>query len=77
MLREHGIAAELNFHGNEPPVEFFSMCINSGVRITFGSDSHSLWEVGELAPHLDFLKKCGFNGDLNDILIDPREVVER
>ncbi len=72
MLREHGVVAELNFHGNEPPQKFFKMCIDSGARLALGSDSHSLWEVGELSPHLNFLKNIGFNGDLGDILIDSR-----
>jgi len=72
MLVEHHVAAELNFHHNEPPEEFFKMCLNSGVRLTLGSDSHALWQVGEFARHLQFLENIGFSGDLNDILLDPR-----
>jgi hypothetical protein len=27
------------------------------VRIAFGSDAHGLWEIGELRPHLDLLRR--------------------
>ena len=56
MLKENNVAAEINFHCNEPPPDFFKMCIDAGVQITLGTDSHALWEVGELQPHLDLLK---------------------
>ena len=44
-----------------------------GVKITFGSDAHNLYEVGEFALHLDLVERAGFNGDLKDIMIDPRK----
>jgi histidinol phosphatase-like PHP family hydrolase/predicted phosphodiesterase len=72
MLQERGVAAEINFHTNEPPEEFFRMCLDEGANLTFGSDSHNLYEVGDFALHLDFLERCGFDGDLSDVLIDPR-----
>lgn len=69
LLREHGVAAEINFHTNEPPPEFIAGCIEAGVRISFGSDSHALYEVGEFHPHLQLLADIGFDGDLADILL--------
>ena len=71
MLRENNVAAELNFHGNDPPPEFFRMCLDAEVKLTFGSDAHCLWEVGELTRQIDFLEEIGFDGDLNDVLLDP------
>ncbi|HOG49281.1 MAG TPA: metallophosphoesterase [Lentisphaeria bacterium] len=68
MLKETDTAAEINFHTNEPPVEFFQECLNAGVKVTLGSDAHNLYEVGDFALHLDFLKRCGFNGDWRDII---------
>ncbi len=71
LLREHGVAAEINFHTNEPPPSFFADCIKAGVRISLGSDAHALYEVGEFHPHLKLLADIGFEGDLTDILL-PR-----
>jgi histidinol phosphatase-like PHP family hydrolase len=44
------------------------MCIESGVKLAFGSDAHSLHEVGEFAPHLRLLQDAGYDGDLRDVM---------
>ena len=67
-LKEHNIAAEINFHTNDPKVEFVQMCLEENVKLAFGSDSHNLYEVGEFYPHLSMLKKAGYSGDFDDIL---------
>ena len=54
---------------NEPPPSFFADCIRAGVRISFGSDAHALYEIGEFHPHLALLADIGFDGDLTDILL--------
>ncbi|HUT25717.1 MAG TPA: metallophosphoesterase [Sumerlaeia bacterium] len=74
MLREAKIAAEINFHTNEPPPEFFELCIEAGVPISLGTDAHNLYEVGELAPHLELLRACGCDGNLKDVLLPPGEL---
>lgn len=71
ILKAHNVAAEINFHTNEPEPAFFRLCIDAGVKLTFGSDAHNLYEVGEFYPHLEFLRTCGYDGDLGDILADP------
>lgn len=71
ILRQAGLAAELNFHINKPPVDFVRLCLETGVPFAFGSDSHYLAEIGEFAPQLQILRDAGFDGDLNDILITP------
>ena len=43
-----------------------------GVELSFGSDAHNLYEVGEFAPHLALLESCGFDGDLGEILVNLR-----
>jgi len=70
LLKEHGVAAEVNYHTNTPDPAFFRICIDMGVKITFGGDSHQRYEVGEFAPHLQLLRDCGYNGDLKDIMPD-------
>jgi histidinol phosphatase-like PHP family hydrolase/predicted phosphodiesterase len=59
MLAQAGVAAEVNFHTNDPDLRFVRECLNRNVRIAFGTDSHDLREVGELYPHLDLLKQAG------------------
>lgn len=70
ILREYGVAAEVNFHSNKPPVDFIRCCLDRGVRLSFGSDAHNLAEIGDFSYHLDLLKNAGFNGDVNDVLVD-------
>jgi histidinol phosphatase-like PHP family hydrolase/calcineurin-like phosphoesterase family protein len=77
ILKENNVAAEINYHTNYPPVKFFTMCIERQIKISFGSDSHNLYEVGEFAPHLDLIEKCGYDGDLTDILVKPENVVNK
>lgn len=69
MLLEHGVAAEINFHTNEPPLEFIRECLDEGVKFSLGSDSHNLAEIGDFAYHLKLLNDAGFDGDLADIII--------
>lgn len=68
LLRKHHVSAEINFHTNEPPVEFIRTCLDLCVTFSFGSDAHNLYEIGDFAYHLALLKDAGFNGDLSDIL---------
>ncbi len=70
LLKQNNVAAELNFHTNYPSADFVSMCIESGVKLSLGSDAHNLYEVGEFYPHLALLSKCGISQlDINHILI--------
>lgn len=59
MLAQRGIAAEINFHTNQPEVAFVRECQSQGVRLAFGSDSHELAEIAEFTPHLDLLAQAG------------------
>ncbi|MBN1674571.1 MAG: metallophosphoesterase [Kiritimatiellae bacterium] len=68
LLRERNLAAEINFHHNQPPPDFFKLCLDAGVKVVLGSDSHNLAEIGEFAEHLALLRQCGFDGELKDIL---------
>jgi histidinol phosphatase-like PHP family hydrolase/calcineurin-like phosphoesterase family protein len=71
LLRVTNTAAEINFHTNEPQVEFVKMCLNDGIKLALGSDSHSLYEIGDFALHLDLIKQSGFDGNLKDVLCTP------
>ena len=69
VLKRYGIAVEINYHTNEPPAEFFRMCIENGIKLSLGSDAHNLYEVGEFYAHLKFLQKIAPDFDLCDLLI--------
>jgi histidinol phosphatase-like PHP family hydrolase len=71
LLKRAGVAAEINFHTNEPHATFVRMCLESGVKLTFGSDAHDLWEVGEFFGHLQLLNSLGVGDNLNDYLTQP------
>lgn len=69
LLRQHGVAAEVNFHNQETSPEFIHACARSGVKVAFGSDAHNLYEVGEFYPHLEVMRRAGLtDADLTSVL---------
>ncbi len=73
LLKRHNVAAEINFHTQQPMPELIAACVDAGVKLTLGSDSHNLYEVGEFWPHLELLHSMGYaDSDLKDIMADPR-----
>jgi histidinol phosphatase-like PHP family hydrolase len=71
MLAAHGVAAEINFHCNRPDPEFFALCLELGVRLSVGSDSHAMEEVGALEPHAGLLRELGVWERLDKVLWRP------
>ena len=59
LLADAGVAAEINFHTHAPDPRFIAACLDRGVGIALATDSHALWEVGELSPHLGVLREAG------------------
>jgi histidinol phosphatase-like PHP family hydrolase len=71
-LAESGVAAELNFHWNEPDARFIEECLSLGVKIALATDSHKMEEVGNLSPHLDLFRQIGVRcEDLSGVLYRP------
>ena len=68
LLATHGVAAEINYHTNEPDLPFFRACVDRGVKISLASDGHALWEVGEFRFHLDLLAQIVPDEKLADVL---------
>ncbi len=72
LLADAGVAVEINFHTNDPDVRFIAECLDRGVRVALGSDSHDLAEVADFAPHLEILREAGVRAeDLADVLYCP------
>ena len=71
-LAQSGVAAELNFHWNEPDPRFIEACLSHGVKIALATDSHDIGEVGELSPHINLLQQLGvYERNLPDVLYRP------
>ncbi|MBA4388454.1 MAG: hypothetical protein C0404_10770 [Verrucomicrobia bacterium] len=71
LLAAGGVAAEINFHQNVNDPEFFTICIERGVKIALGTDSHCLIDVADLRPHVDLLRQLGVIGRLEEVLWRP------
>jgi histidinol phosphatase-like PHP family hydrolase len=75
LLAETGVAGEINFHTHQPDPRFIAACLDAGVKIALATDSHALWEVGELAPHLDVLRAAGCaEADIPSVLFTPYSI---
>ncbi len=74
-LSNHGVAAEINFHTNEPDIEFFKTCVENGVKIAFGSDSHRLSEVCSFENNIKMLNEI-YDGNMEDVLLDFKAQVK-
>ncbi len=68
LLKATNTAAEINLHTNDPDPEFLLCCIKYGVKLSFGSDSHNLYEVGELQQHLAIIDSIGYLSRLDEII---------
>ena len=73
LLAANGVAAEINYHTNDPDAEFFAACVERGVKIALGSDGHGLWEIGEFGFHLHLLGKVIEPARFRDVLYYGRD----
>lgn len=69
LLKKHRVAAEINFHSNQPPLDFIRECLALDLKFSFGSDAHNLAEIGDFACHCALIREAGFDGAIQDILI--------
>ncbi len=61
LLKKYGAAAEINFHHNLPSDEFCRMCLENGIKLATGSDSHNLYELGEFYAQIKLMKRLGIS----------------
>lgn len=72
LLARYGVAAEMNFLQGAPTPEFVSMCLDRGVRLSLGGDSHEIGMVGDFHAHLSLLDGLGVSGSrLDEVLWSP------
>ena len=63
------VAAEINFHTNHPQPEFVDLVLKKRGKLSFGTDSHNLYEAGYLKPHYEFCRQLGIAGKLDEVLL--------
>ncbi len=61
MLKQAGIAAEINHHKNPFELDFFRTCLEEGVKLSLGTDAHVTRDIADLVPHLKTLEALGIH----------------
>ena len=68
--KERGIAIEINSHSQRDPDEFFvQTCIDEGVKLAMGTDTHNIAEIGDFSYQIAILSKLGVSEEEMDSLI--------
>ncbi len=71
MLATTNTAAEINFHLNTPELAFVEACLARNVKITFGSDTHGLADLGDFAANIELLQRAAGCEDVEGLLYRP------
>jgi histidinol phosphatase-like PHP family hydrolase len=61
MLKQAGVAAEINHHKNAFELDFFVECLSEGVQLSLGTDAHVTRQAGDLWAHLRTLEALGLD----------------
>jgi histidinol phosphatase-like PHP family hydrolase len=71
MLRQAGVAAEVNLHISDTDPAFIRACVERGAKLVFGSDAHEMWEPALLHRHLDLLRQAAGTDDVAGLMAVP------
>lgn len=66
LAEEYGKAFEISSRYRAPELDFIKLCIEKGVKLTFGSDAHQVRDVGNISWSLKAFQKAG--GKKEDLL---------
>jgi histidinol phosphatase-like PHP family hydrolase len=67
--KERRIAIEINSHTQRDPDEYFiRTCINEGVKLAMGTDTHNIIEIGDFSHHKALLAELGIREEGMDSL---------
>jgi histidinol phosphatase-like PHP family hydrolase len=70
FAKQKGIAIEVNSHTQRDPDPYFvRMCIDEGVKLAMGTDTHNIAEIGDFTHHKALFKELGISDDELDSLI--------
>lgn len=71
MLAATGTVAEINRHLNTPELAFVEACLTRNVKLTFGSDTHKLSELGDFEANIELLQRAAGCEDVEGLLYRP------
>lgn len=75
--REKGIAIEVNSHTQRDPDPYFvKMCIDEGVKLAMGTDTHEISEIGDFSHHKSLFAELGIPPDQLDSLMFKHKTLE-
>jgi histidinol phosphatase-like PHP family hydrolase len=68
--KEKGVALEINSHNYpDPDVHFIRTCVDEGVKLSLGTDTHRIAEFGDFSIQKKILSKAGISEDkLDDVI---------
>lgn len=68
--KETNTALEINSHNYpDPDIYFIKMCIDEGVKLSFGTDTHRIAEFGDFSMQKRILKEAGISeNELDEII---------
>lgn len=68
--REKNIAIEINSHNYpDPDIKFIKACIDEGVKLSLGTDTHRIAEFGDFSIHKRLLKSAGIHDGIIDSIM--------
>jgi len=68
--KERGIAIEINSHSQKDPDAYFvRTCIDEGVKLAIGTDTHNIAEIGDFSYHKALLAELGVRDEEIDSLV--------
>jgi DNA polymerase (family 10) len=74
--KEKGIAIEINSHSQKDPDAYFiQACIDEGVKLALGTDTHNIAEIGDFSYHKALLGELGIREEELNSLIFKHNIV--
>ncbi len=68
--KEKSIAIEINSHNYpDPDVQFIRLCIDEGVKLSIGTDTHRIAEFGDFSMQKGILSEAGINESMFDDIL--------
>ncbi|MEW5995241.1 MAG: hypothetical protein AB1744_12740, partial [Candidatus Zixiibacteriota bacterium] len=68
LAADRGVAMEINVKYRYPQADFISLCLSAGVKLSIGSDAHSIEEVGQIEWAFHELEQAGAKRE--DLVLD-------
>jgi len=71
--KEEGVAIEINSHNYpDPDVDFIRTCVDEGVKLSLGTDTHRIAEFGDFSIQKRILAEAGISEKMMDEVIFKR-----